>query len=297
MKHSPPFSGVWPAMITPYDADDRINPAAIRRLIARFIEQGADGVYICGSTGEGPLLRQKEREAIAECVVSEAAGQIPVVVHVGQTAPVVAAELAEHAGRIGADAISSTLPPFYPWSTDQIVDYWKMITRRSNLPFYGYVMHDIGQSEAAVQHWVDAIRQVPTLVGLKFTNESAYQLALMKRCSDGRLNILAGADQAYLSCRVQGSDGAIGSTYNAALPAWLRVEKLYQSGQVEKATQLMMRCAQLVGRFNTGYFLAKLKAVIRRQGIDCGRARCPLQPVTPVSEGEIDDLHRLIEDL
>src|SRR5687768_4169766 len=126
-------------MVTPFDASGNVNLTATRRLIARFIEEGAGGLYVCGSTGEAPLLRTEERKQFTECVIKEVAGQVPVMVQVGHTAPVLAVELAQHAAGCGADAISSTLPPFYPYTDGQTAQYWSSLTHGHDLPFYGYV--------------------------------------------------------------------------------------------------------------------------------------------------------------
>jgi N-acetylneuraminate lyase len=263
--------------MTPFDAEDRLNLKAAGRLVARLIEQGAGGFYICGNSGEAPLLRIEERLALTEFVIKEVAGEVPVMVHVGQTAPPLAVELAQHAARCGADAISSTLPPFFNYTPGQIAGYWTSLTRGHDVPFYGYVLQDLGQSREQIFAWLDGIAGTPGLAGLKFTNADAYQLAMLKLWANGRLNILSGHDQGYLGCRVQGADGAIGTSYNIALPLWLRVSRLYESGDMAGATEAMLACCDVVGRLSNGHFLHMVKLLLARQGIDCGLPRPPLR--------------------
>jgi N-acetylneuraminate lyase len=105
------FRGIWPALITPFNSDDQIDFNATRRLLARLIDQGAGGFYVCGSTGEAPLLRVQERKQFVDFVVGEISGQVPIIVHVGHTAPVEAVELARHANQPGVDAVASVPPP------------------------------------------------------------------------------------------------------------------------------------------------------------------------------------------
>ncbi|MGB9624729.1 MAG: dihydrodipicolinate synthase family protein [Phycisphaerae bacterium] len=294
-RHSLPFRGIWPAMVTPFDADDRLSIKATRRLVARFIEEGAGGIYVCGSTGEAALLRVEERKALAECVVSEVAGQIPVMVQVGHTAPVLALDLAEHAARCGADAISSTLPPFYSYNAAQIAGYWSTLTRGHDLPFFGYVLQDIGTTWGQVSRWLEATTRVPNLVGFKFTNPDAYQISLLKAWSDGKLNILSGHDQGYLACRAHGADGAIGTTYNIALPLWRRVSCLYEAGDTAGATEAMNLCARVVAQITSGHLMSRVKLILRRQGIDCGRARPPLRPEVDLPDSAVDEAIALID--
>ena len=158
-------------------------------------------------------------------------------------------------------------------------------------------MYDIGRSHDDMSGWLEAMRSIPRLGGFKVTNESAYQFALLKQCSDGRLNILAGADQTYLGCRTQGADGGIGTTYNIALPVWRRIDELFVSGQAAAASRLMMQCAELLGHFCSGHFLAIVKAILRREGIECGTVRPPLAPDVEPGEEVIDRLHDSLQAL
>ena len=293
-RHQPPFGGIWPAMVTPFDGDDRLNLRAARRLVNHLIAQGAGGLYVCGSTGEAPLLDVSEREALTECVTEEVRGRVPVIAQVGHTSPRNAVALARHAARCGADAISSVLPPFYVYTTEQVVGYWSELTEASGLPFYGYIMHDVGSSLDTVRRWVEAIRKVPGLVGLKFTFADPYPISLLKECSNGELNILSGSDQGFLGARSHGADGAIGSSYNVALPLWLHACRLHDAGRAAEAALAMQRCAAVVGRFLLGYFLTRIKLVLRRQGIDCGLPRPPLRANVEIPANEIDELVRLI---
>ncbi len=293
--HVPPFSGLWPAMITPFDAEDRLNLRAAIRLTGRLLEQGAAGLYLCGSSGEGPLLRAEERKSLVECVIGEVAGQVPVMVHVGHTSPPLALDLAEHAVRCGADALSSTLPPFYPYNAAQIAAYFGSLTRGHDLPFYGYVMTDLGQSRSQVFRWLDVVARTPGLVGMKFTHADAHQLALLKAWENGRLNVFSGHDQGYLACRVQGADGAIGTSYNIALPMWLQVSRLYEAGDQAGATAAMIRCCCLVGRLIDTQFLAAVKMTVKRLGIDCGLTRFPFRPDAEIPDATINEVVAMLE--
>lgn len=293
-RHSCPLSGIWPAMVTPFDADDRVSVSAARRLVGRFIEEGAGGIYVCGSTGEAALLRADERKALAECVISEVAGQIPVMIQVGHTVPLLSAELAQHAARCGADAISSTLPPFYSYNVEQVAGYWSTLTRGHDLPFYGYVLHDVGTTWDQVSRWLEATTRVPNLVGFKFTNPDAYQISLLKVWGDGKLNILSGHDQGYLACRAQGADGAIGTTYNIALPLWHRVSRLYEAGDTAGAAEAMKLCARVVAQLTASHLMSRVKLILRRQGFDCGRVRAPLRPAVDLPDTAVDEALALI---
>ena len=106
------LTGVMPALLTPFDSQGEVNLTTIRDLVEFHLAAGLTGFYILGSTGEGLLLSEGERRLVAETVVNQVKGRVPVVVHVGALSTREACDLARHAQEAGADGTSS-IPPFY----------------------------------------------------------------------------------------------------------------------------------------------------------------------------------------
>ena len=99
---------------------------------------GVGGLYVTGSTGEGIYLDLAIRKRLTEIAVSLSKGRGNVIVHVGAIQAAMATELAEHAARIGADAISS-IPPFaggYSWA--EVQSFYADLARASKLPLIAY---------------------------------------------------------------------------------------------------------------------------------------------------------------
>src|SRR5690242_19107811 len=126
------LGGIWPAMLTP-TVDGGPSLAACEQLVELFAEQNLGGIYVAGSTGGWPLFSIEERKAIAERVVRAAAGRLPVMVHVGAVATADAVALAEHAARIGADAVSAVGPIYYPASPDALFEHYHRIGSATHL--------------------------------------------------------------------------------------------------------------------------------------------------------------------
>jgi len=91
-------------MVTPTTDTD------LHQLVDLYARQELGGLYILGSTGQGPLLTATERKQVAAVVVDQAAGRLPVIVHVGAMTTAESCELAQHAEASGADAVSCTGP-------------------------------------------------------------------------------------------------------------------------------------------------------------------------------------------
>ncbi|MCC2669898.1 MAG: dihydrodipicolinate synthase/N-acetylneuraminate lyase [Armatimonadetes bacterium] len=271
------FTHNWPAMVTPMHDDGRLRLESVPLLIEKFIEEEAGGVYLCGSTGQGPLLTVEERKAIAEAAVRTAAGRLPVMVHVGAIRVEDAVELARHCGEIGADAVSSVVPMYYPPTLSSSMEHYRRIASASELPFYAY---SFAIPNSTVESYVEALMQVPHARGLKFTSLNMYELTRLKIASGGRLNVLSGADESYLAAQAQGADGAIGSTQNVAIRLFAAVEESAVSGRWEEARHRMQLAVQLVHEVTIGCNLASLHTILTREGIPCGQPRHPLPHTT-----------------
>jgi len=60
------FKGILPAVVTPFDDEERFAPAAFKLLLESLYEAGIDGIYVCGGTGEGLLQPVDQRKRVAE---------------------------------------------------------------------------------------------------------------------------------------------------------------------------------------------------------------------------------------
>ena len=91
------FEGIMPALVTPLDKDERINVPVLHSLINYHIENGADGFYVGGATGEGLALRLSERRILAEESIKAIGKKCPCIIQVASTSFNDAIDLAKHA--------------------------------------------------------------------------------------------------------------------------------------------------------------------------------------------------------
>lgn len=269
---TPLFRGHWPAMVTPMDDDGRVRLESIPPLVEKFAREGAGGIYLCGSTGQGPIQTVEERKAVGAATVEAAAGRLPVMIHVGAIRLEDCLELARHAEQVGAAAVSSVVPMYYPPTLRGAVEHYSRIAGATSLPFYAY---NFTIPNCTIDAYVEALLTVPNLRGLKFTNRDVYELSRLKIASGGRLNVLAGADEAFLGAQAAGADGSIGSTQNVGLPLFLATAAAAERGEWEQARRLHLQVVRLVHEVTIGYGLAGLHAILTREGIPCGRPRHP----------------------
>ena len=99
------FTGLMPAMVTPFDERGEVDLKATGAVVERFIGAGVDGISPLGSTGEFSHLTGDERKRFAEEVTRIVGGRVPLVIGVGAAGTKEMVELARHAESVGADAV------------------------------------------------------------------------------------------------------------------------------------------------------------------------------------------------
>jgi N-acetylneuraminate lyase len=273
------FTGIWPALITPLTQDDRVNVQVARRLVNHLIDAGIGGLYVCGGTGEGILLPLDVRKHMAETVVEEANGRVPVMVHIGATATADAMELAAHAERAGADAAASIPPFYYHVGFQAILEHYALIAGASGLPLYlYYIPGSTGVSVTAAQ--MCELCQTPNVRGFKYTSYDMYLLEQIIALSGGTLNVLSGPDQLFAPMLTVGVDGAIGTTYNMLPHHFVQLYDAFRSGDVEQARRLQSQANRVIDAFIRHGGLPAVKEMMRMLGFDCGLCRRPFRQLS-----------------
>ncbi|MFO0901701.1 MAG: dihydrodipicolinate synthase family protein [Pirellulales bacterium] len=272
------FAGLWPAVITPLSADGRVALDVLEQMVERFVAQGLDGLYVTGSTGQWPLLTLDERRDIAACCVQTAAGRIPVMVHVGAMTTRDAVALAEHAARIGADAVSAVAPPYYAYSADVVFRYYEQLGGATNLPLYAYHLHTQGAMKLAPAEYVERLLQTPNIAGMKVTDLDLNLLGLIHTAAGDRLRLFSGADEVLCQAVMSGAIGAIGTFYNLWGSECRAARQAAAAGDLAGAAHFMSRFQLAISRClrSGGMWSFLRRAMQLKHQVDIGMPRPPL---------------------
>jgi N-acetylneuraminate lyase len=292
------LEGLVPATHTPMHEDGSIAPVKICDQAEILARQGAIGVFVNGSTGEGVSLTSEERRTLAEEWSRHAsANGLKLVVHVGHTSHVEARSLAEHAAAIGADAVSA-MAPFYfrPGNPKSLVDWLEPVAKGCpSLPFYYYDIPSMTGVRVDMPGLADeAVRRIPNFTGIKYTSDDLVSLQELLHFQGGRLDVLFGNDECLLAALALGVRGAVGSSYNFAAEIYLEIIEAFLSGDFERARArqlLSVRLIRTIARFG---YLPAAKRIMGLRGCDCGPVRPPLEnlPLEKVAQliAEVESL-------
>ena len=160
--------GVLLPIITPFDEKVRIDEELMRRLVDFHIKAGVHGLFVLGSTGQGPAMTIDERKQAAAIALDQAKSRVPVIIHVGTADAGSAVELAEHAAAHKADTVA-IVPPYYysDHSEYEIIAHYKAVHRAVPLPIFIYENPKYSGISIPPGLAVRMKEQVPALKGIK----------------------------------------------------------------------------------------------------------------------------------
>lgn len=131
------WAGVFPAVTTKFKDDDTLDHGEMERCVGLQIEAGADGIIVCGSLGEGPMLSHDEKLAVFAAARGAAAGK-PVLLTINEPATREACALARRAAKAGADGLMVVPSPIYHTNPAETVATLKAVAAAGDLPVMVY---------------------------------------------------------------------------------------------------------------------------------------------------------------
>ena len=214
------LSGIVIPLVTPLTEEDTVDVESLKRLTDYCIDGGMTALYPCGTTGEMMYLTVEERKLVAETVVKQAAGRIPVFVHVGAWNQADTIELAQHAEKIGADGIGVVTPVFYQISDKGLVDYYTAVANSVSADFpvymYGIKQNAINDINKAVCQEVAS--KCPNVLGAKYSFPDMTRLQELMTVNDGAFDVLVGPDHLFEAVCAVGGKGVVSGNRNLIYP-------------------------------------------------------------------------------
>ncbi len=272
------FKGIFPALLTPFDGQDRVDTEVLGRLVDYNLQKGVDGFYVAGSTAEVFLLDAKERLAVMEAVSSRAGGKCTLIAHIGCISTKQAIEYAREAKEMGYDAISSVAPFYYKFSFPEIRRYYFDIVDAVDLPMLIYNF----PAFSGVNLTTDNIREFladDRFLGVKHTSSDFYALEQFKAGFPDKV-VYNGYDEMFLAGLSMGADGGIGSTFNFMAEKYIEIRRLFQENDMSAAQALQREVNTILRALVEVGVMQGEKAIMEGLGFPLGQARSPFAPLS-----------------
>ena len=180
------FSGSLVALVTPFGQDGQVDYQQLSKLVDFHLQNHTDGIVALGTTAETPTLSQEEKDKIAQAVISQVAGRIPVIVGAGSNDTAHAAALARRYQAMGADGLLVVTPYYNKANKSGMLAHFQTVADSVDIPI---VLYNV-PSRTGCSIPLDVLAQLAqhkNIVGIKeASGDIAYTVACAKLRSEER---------------------------------------------------------------------------------------------------------------
>lgn len=286
------FEGVIPALVTPFDENEQVDTVRLRSIVNELIDDGANALYLTGSTGECFTMTAEERIKVIETVVEETNCRIPLIAHIGDIGTKKSVELAKSAASAGVDAISSVPPFYWKFNESEIFEYYKAVASSTQLPC---IVYNIALAGLMGRRFIEKLAGIENVAGLKYTATTHFEIPILKNDLGPDFKIFSGCDEMGLSGLTFGADGLIGSFYNLMPEMYLSIYNLFKHGDIAGATKLQKEADMIIMLSLNYQYLSVIKMAMGWKGTGGGFCRSPFHNEYD-KEYEIKDQFRRLRD-
>ena len=272
------FGRILTAMVTPFDEAGELNVDAAVALAKWLVEQGNEGLVVCGTTGESPTLSIDEKLQLFEAVVD--AVTVPVVAGTTGSNTLHDIGLTEEAGHLGVAGILGVCPYYNRPSQAGIEMHFRAIAGSTDLPVVLYDIPGRTGRKIAGDTIVRLATDVPNIVALKDAAGNPGASAAVKAKAPDDFEIYSGDDSLTLPLLAVGAVGAIGVATHWCAPDHREMFDAWARGDIAAAQGINARQLESY-QFETSDEAPNpvpSKAMLRTLGHDVGECRSPMGP-------------------
>ena len=288
MSYNVKLSGVMPALVTPFDANDKIDFNAYEKLLTHFREAGVTGWVPNGSTGEYFSQSTEERRAVLEFVKDFANDDEILIAGTNAMATREVIEQTAIAKEIGYDNVLLAPPVYTRPTQDELIKHYETVLDAVdvNLVLYSYPAKDGADiSFELLDHFADN----PRVIGIKESSGVLQRAVDISTRYEGKIQLISGSDDIALDFMFWGAESWICGPSNFLAKACCDLDRAYKAGELAKAKDIMTKLYRAMNILESGKFVQKIKYGCELQGLPVGECRAPLGPLTDAEKADLKE--------
>ena len=231
------WNGVYPALLTPFTADDKIDLPLFEKNLDVQQKAGVNGVIIGGSLGEASTLREAEKRQLVLAAKSQLKDSIPVILNIAESVTADAVAQTKLAEQWGADGIMLLPPMRYKSDDRETAQYFKTVAQSTSLPIMIYnnpVDYKIDFRPELFDHLLDC----SNVTALKESSRDVTNLTRMINRFGNRFKILCGVDTLAMEEICLGADGWVAGLVDAFPHETVAIWRLVKEGRISEAQEI-----------------------------------------------------------
>jgi len=269
------FGDLLTAMITPYKDDGSVDYRKAGELAKKLADSGSDGVVVCGTTGESPVLSDEEKLGLFKAVVDAIGGKASVVAGTGSYSTAHSIHLTKLAEKAGVDGVMAVVPYYNKPPQEGLYQHFCSIASETALPvmLYNVPSRTSRNMEAET---VVRLAELRNIVAVKEASGDMAQVAMIRANTPEDFIIYSGDDSLTLPILALGGSGVVSVAAHLVGRSLKQMIKCFAAGEIEKAREIHLSLMPLFKALFVTTNPIPIKAAVNMTGFKVGDPRLPL---------------------
>ncbi len=286
------FTGCGTAISTPFD-NNGVNLTEFERLVEFQINNGADALIVCGTTGEASTMTSEEKDLVISCAVKTSGGRIPIIAGTGGNNTSQVIQNSKKAEALGVDGLLIVTPYYNKCTQTGLVEHYTTIAKNTSLPIILYNV-PIRTGVNILPKTCYELSKINNIVAIKEASGNLSQVAEIAHLCGNNLHIYSGNDDQVLPVLSLGGLGVISVLSNIKPKYTHDMVQKFLDGNINESIKLQLDALPLINALFCEVNPIPVKAALNYIGFNFGIPRLPL---TKMSEEKEKSLIKEIEKL
>lgn len=289
-----PFGRVIAAMVTPFAADGRVNYPVAEKLAAHLVENGNDGLVICGTTGESPTLSWQEEYELFQVVQKAVGGKAKIIAGTGSNSTSEAIAATQKAAKLGLDGSLQVVPYYNKPPQEGLYNHFSAIAQACpDLPLMLYNVP--GRTSRNLEaETVAKLAEIDNIVAIKEASGDLEQACQIRCLTPSSFAIYSGEDVLTLPMLTVGAVGVVSVASHLVGKQMQEMIQSYNQGNNSRSQAIQIELLPLFKALFATTNPISVKAALNLQGWKVGGLRSPL---IELELDLVEDLKKVLKEL
>lgn len=275
------ISGIFPALVTPFNSDESVSLAAVKENIRRYNQTSLAGYVVLGSTGESVMLSREEADAVLAAAKEAAAPEKLLIAGTGAESTAETIARTKRAAALGYQVALVKTPYYYKpaYRAETYIRHYRAVADASPIPI---LLYSVPQFTGITLETPEVLKlsEHPNIAGIKDSSGNIQRVGEIVAAARGNFYVLTGGAAVVYPALVVGAHGAI-LALAAALPEkCAELFELVHNGRHEQARQLQLLLVQASKTIVSENGIPGVKYAMDLRGYQGGLSRRPLLPLS-----------------
>lgn len=287
------FGRVLTAMVTPFNDDLSVNYEEAQKLADYLVNNGSDGLVVCGTTGESPTLTKDEKLKLFKVVREAVGNKAKIIAGTGSNNTAETLELTKEAAKLDIDGVMLVAPYYNKPPQEGLYQHFKTVAEAIDKPIILYNVP--GRTASEIQPaTVARLAEIKNIACIKEASGKLDNVTEIRRLTSPDFTIYSGDDSLTLPMLTLGAKGIISVTSHIIGNAVQEMVTAYEEKNLAKATEIHLKTFPI---YKAMFFVSNpipVKAAMNLKGFKVGGLRPPL---LAANEQEIAIIKKAMEDM